>query len=97
MQLKAGFVFQGHISEIHSVAIKAKPTFAFLLRSDDCLHWTMNVSCMSVIKKAFHGERHERVKGEAWPPTLRVYSRLTLRPTASTGRRHHSLKRFTSL
>lgn len=48
-------------------------------------HWTMNVSCMSVIKKAFHGERHERVKGEAWPPTLGVYSRLTLRPAASTG------------
>lgn len=30
----------------------------------------MNVSCIGVIKKAFHGERHERVKGEAWPPTL---------------------------
>jgi len=45
----------------------------------------MNVSCMSVIKRAFHWERHERVKGEAWPPTLRVYSRLTLRPSASTG------------
>lgn len=45
----------------------------------------MNVSCIGVIKKVFHGERHERVKGEAWPPTLRVYSRLTLRPAASAG------------
>lgn len=33
--------------------------------------------CTSVIKRLFIRKGHLRVNGEAWPPTLRVYSRKT--------------------